>query len=268
MASTYNRVGRPAVVFVRDGRARGRAAPRDRRGPRGARVPVTGGACRAPVRVALLGLGTVGAEVAASALATRVGRSARRRDRRAARARRRRRRATRRRRARRRRRAPLLTTDAAALLAEAGPDVVVELIGGTTGVAGPGRARPSTPARPSSPPTSRCSPPSSRALTERAASRGVDLLLRGGGRRRRSRSCACCATSLAGQRLERVLGIVNGTTNFILTTMAKDGRDVDDVARRGDGARASPSATRPRTSTATTRPRRPRSSPRSRSAAR
>ena len=36
-------------------------------------------------------------------------------------------------------------------------------------------------------------------------------------------------TSLAGQRIERVLGIVNGTTNFILTTMEHDRRDYDDV---------------------------------------
>ena len=67
-----------------------------------------------------------------------------------------------------------------------------------------------------------------RALTERAASRRVDLFYE-----------AAVAgaipivrvlrTSLAGQRLERVLGIVNGTTNFLLTTMTRDARELDDV---------------------------------------
>jgi homoserine dehydrogenase len=32
-------------------------------------------------------------------------------------------------------------------------------------------------------------------------------------------------TSLAGERIERVMGIVNGTTNFILTSMSAEGRD-------------------------------------------
>jgi homoserine dehydrogenase len=37
--------------------------------------------------------------------------------------------------------------------------------------------------------------------------------------------------SLAGDRIQRVVGIVNGTTNFILTAMAQEGRDFDDVLR-------------------------------------
>ncbi|HLK45236.1 MAG TPA: homoserine dehydrogenase, partial [Acidimicrobiales bacterium] len=36
-------------------------------------------------------------------------------------------------------------------------------------------------------------------------------------------------TSLAGQRVDRVLGIVNGTTNFLLTTMTRERRDYGDV---------------------------------------
>ncbi len=66
------------------------------------------------------------------------------------------------------------------------------------------------------------------ALTSRAASRGVDLYYE-----------AAVAgaipivrvlrTSLAGQHLTRVLGIVNGTTNFILTTMERERRDYEDV---------------------------------------
>jgi homoserine dehydrogenase len=37
--------------------------------------------------------------------------------------------------------------------------------------------------------------------------------------------------SLAGERLRRVMGIVNGTTNFILTKMSEEGRAFDDVLR-------------------------------------
>jgi homoserine dehydrogenase len=37
--------------------------------------------------------------------------------------------------------------------------------------------------------------------------------------------------NLAGDRILRLVGIVNGTTNFILTAMAQEGRDFDDVLR-------------------------------------
>ncbi|MGZ8625895.1 MAG: homoserine dehydrogenase [Actinomycetota bacterium] len=37
--------------------------------------------------------------------------------------------------------------------------------------------------------------------------------------------------SLTGERLRRVLGIVNGTTNFILSKMSEEGREFDDVVR-------------------------------------
>ena len=36
-------------------------------------------------------------------------------------------------------------------------------------------------------------------------------------------------TSLAGERINRVMGIVNGTTNFILSKMTSEGSDYDDV---------------------------------------
>jgi len=51
--------------------------------------------------------------------------------------------------------------------------------------------------------------------------------------------------SLTGERLRRVLGIVNGTTNFILTKMADEGRAFDDVlaeAQRLGYAEADPTA--------------------------
>jgi homoserine dehydrogenase len=51
--------------------------------------------------------------------------------------------------------------------------------------------------------------------------------------------------SLTGERLARVLGIVNGTTNFILTKMSEEGRAFDDVlaeAQRLGYAEADPTA--------------------------
>jgi len=184
-------------------------------------VPVTGGAA---IRVALLGLGTVGSEVAralsdpASAadlcdatgaplelIGVAVARDGIERagvD------------------------AALLTTDALGLLANS-PDVVVELIGGTTGAADLVRAAIDGGASVVTANKSLLAA-ELRSLTERAASKGVDLYYE-----------AAVAgaipivrvlrTSLAGQRLKRVLGIVNGTTNFLITTMAKDGRELDDV---------------------------------------
>jgi homoserine dehydrogenase len=52
-------------------------------------------------------------------------------------------------------------------------------------------------------------------------------------------------TSLAGERIERVMGIVNGTTNFILSKMTSEGVDYDvalDEARSLGYAEADPSA--------------------------
>ena len=51
--------------------------------------------------------------------------------------------------------------------------------------------------------------------------------------------------SLTGERLRRVMGIVNGTTNFILTKMSEEGRAFDDVlakAKRLGYAEADPTA--------------------------
>jgi homoserine dehydrogenase len=51
--------------------------------------------------------------------------------------------------------------------------------------------------------------------------------------------------SLAGERLRRVMGIVNGTTNFILTKMSEEGRGFDDVLAEAQAlgyAEADPSA--------------------------
>jgi homoserine dehydrogenase len=51
--------------------------------------------------------------------------------------------------------------------------------------------------------------------------------------------------SLTGERLTRVMGIVNGTTNYILSTMSEEGRSFDEVlaeAQRLGYAEADPSA--------------------------
>jgi homoserine dehydrogenase len=52
-------------------------------------------------------------------------------------------------------------------------------------------------------------------------------------------------TSLAGERIERVLGIVNGTTNFILSKMTSEGSSYDDALHEAQSlgyAEADPSA--------------------------
>ena len=41
----------------------------------------------------------------------------------------------------------------------------------------------------------------------------------------RSRSSGCSTDSLAGERIVRVMGIVNGTTNYMLTSMSEEGSD-------------------------------------------
>ena len=52
-----------------------------------------------------------------------------------------------------------------------------------------------------------------------------------------SRSSARCARACAASRSRRVMGIVNGTTNYILTKMTEEGADVRRRARRGAATR-------------------------------
>ncbi len=81
-------------------------------------------------------------------------------------------------------------------------------------------------------------------LIEAAAEAGVSLLFEaavGGG----IPIIRPLSESLAGERLSRVLGIVNGTTNFILTAMAEEGRPLDETlaeAQRLGYAEADPTA--------------------------
>ena len=67
--------------------------------------------------------------------------------------------------------------------------------------------------------------------------------------------------SLAGAQIERIHGIVNGTTNFILSEMARGGDLLRDALPARAGARATPRPTRPTTSPAATPRPRWRSSP-------
>lgn len=117
----------------------------------------------------------------------------------------------------------LLTEDAKALVERADVDVVVELIGGLD------------PARPLVEAALRAGRPvvtGNKALmaeygaelADLAAANGVDLLYE---------AAVAGAVpvirplreSLAGERVSRVMGIVNGTTNFILTRMGDEGMD-------------------------------------------
>jgi homoserine dehydrogenase len=82
------------------------------------------------------------------------------------------------------------------------------------------------------------------ALFAEAAGNGVSLLFEaavGGG----IPLIRPLSESLAGERLSRVIGIVNGTTNYILTAMDSQGRDYADVlaeAQRLGYAEADPTA--------------------------
>ena len=117
--------------------------------------------------------------------------------------------------------AGLLTGDAKGLVADPDVDVVVELIGGidpagTLVESALGAGKPVVTANKELIATH------GAALAEMAAGAGVDLLY----------EAAVAGAiplirplreSLAGERIRRVMGIVNGTTNFILTAMAEDG---------------------------------------------
>ena len=151
----------------------------------------------------------------------------------------------------------LLTTDAESLIL--GADIVIELMGGIE----PARTLPAAGdqlrAPTSSPPTRRCSPPtvpssstppsrSARRSTTRPPSAGAIPIIRP------------LRDSLAGDRVQRIMGIVNGTTNYILDRMDTEGADFDDVLADAPASSATPRPTRPPTSRATTPRRRPRSS--------
>jgi homoserine dehydrogenase len=121
----------------------------------------------------------------------------------------------------------LLTDDPKELVERPGVDVVVELIGGLD----PARTLVETALRAGRPVVTANKALLAQAgaeLADLASANGVDLLYEA--------SVAGAIPvirplreSLAGERVVRVMGIVNGTTNYILTRMAEDGLDYADA---------------------------------------
>jgi homoserine dehydrogenase len=123
----------------------------------------------------------------------------------------------------------LINADAAALVTRDDVDVVVELIGGLH----PAHELVETALRNGKPVVTgnkALLAVAGAELSEVAADAGVDLLY----------EAAVAGAipvirplreSLAGEQILRVMGIVNGTTNFILTRMEEKGDDYDDVLR-------------------------------------
>jgi homoserine dehydrogenase len=137
----------------------------------------------------------------------------------------------------------LISTDAAALVARDDVDVVVELIGGLHPAHDLVRAA-LRGGKPVVTGNKALLAVAGAELAEVAASAGVDLLY----------EAAVAGAipvirplreSLAGEQIERVMGIVNGTTNFILTRMEEEGAPYDEVLREAQDlglAEADPSA--------------------------
>jgi homoserine dehydrogenase len=139
--------------------------------------------------------------------------------------------------------AELVTGDAKGLVSGPGVDVVVELIGGLD----PARQLVETAlsmGRPVVTANKELIAACGAALADAAAGSGVDLLY----------EAAVAGAipiirplreSLAGERIRRVVGIVNGTTNFILSTMSEQGlsyADALDEAQRLGFAERDPAA--------------------------
>ena len=121
-------------------------------------------------------------------------------------------------------------------MADPSVDVVVELIGGLEPGRAPWCGPPSTPAEPVvTANKALLASPDGVALRTLARERGVDLLYEAAvaGAIPLVRALR---ESLTGERIHRVMGIVNGTTNFILTKMGEQGADYADGAGRGPGA--------------------------------
>jgi homoserine dehydrogenase len=124
--------------------------------------------------------------------------------------------------------AALVTGDAAAVVADPGVDVVVELIGGVD-VAGPlvraalEAGKPVVTAN-----KALLASPEGAELRALARSRGVDLLYEAAvaGAIPLVRALR---QSLTGERIVRVMGIVNGTTNYLLTKMDEQNAAYADV---------------------------------------
>jgi homoserine dehydrogenase len=138
---------------------------------------------------------------------------------------------------------PLLTEDAAAVVADPEVDIVVELIGGTK----PAKELVLSALRHGKPVVTANKELLAKhgpELWKAAAVAGVDLLFEasvGGG----IPLIRALRESLAAERVQRVMGIVNGTTNYILTRMTASGASYEEAlaeAQRLGYAESDPTA--------------------------
>ena len=129
--------------------------------------------------------------------------------------------------------AGVLTTDASAVVENPDVDVVVEVIGGVE----PARTLIMTALKSGKPvitANKELLANHGAELFEAASSAGVDLLFEAavaGG----IPLIRPLRESLAGEHIQRVMGIVNGTTNFILTRMGEDGASYHDALAEAQG---------------------------------
>src|SRR5262249_11545701 len=128
----------------------------------------------------------------------------------------------------------LVTTDARTIVADPEIDVVVELIGGEE----PARSLVLTAMQHKKPIVT-----ANKALLAEhggelfatAGKQGVDLYFEasvGGG----VPIIRALREGLASDRIDEIIGIVNGTSNFLLTTMSEAGRPFDEVLKEAQGA--------------------------------
>ena len=122
----------------------------------------------------------------------------------------------------------LLTSDSAGLVADASVEVVVELIGGLEPAGALVRSALESGKSVVTANKALLASPEGVALRSLAMQQGVDLLYEAAvaGAIPLVRALR---ESLTGDRIHRVMGIVNGTTNFILTKMGEQGADYADV---------------------------------------
>jgi len=122
----------------------------------------------------------------------------------------------------------LLTSDSAGLVADPSVEVVVELIGGLEPAGALVRSALESGKSVVTANKALLASPEGVALRSLAMQQGVDLLYEAAvaGAIPLVRALR---ESLTGDRIHRVMGIVNGTTNFILTKMGEQGADYADV---------------------------------------
>ena len=117
----------------------------------------------------------------------------------------------------------LFTADAAALVARDDVDIVVEVVGGIEPVRSLAAVGHGVAARAWSRPTRRCWPTGRRDAARQAAEATASTSTTRRASPVRSRCCGRCARALSATASPACSGIVNGTTNYILTRMDETG---------------------------------------------